>query len=105
MDNFGVVVYTKLPSGNWLLVKHGPLDTLTGRVQLMAFLSRDEGHTWEGGFMLDDRSCSYPFGSQSDDGTIDVSYERQRWVQPEILLAQFTEADVLASGASVPSVP
>ena len=89
-------VFMKLQSGNWLLVKHGPLDTLTGRVQLMAFLSRDEGHTWEGGLMLDDRSCSYPFGSQSADGTIYVSYERQRWVQPEILLARFTEADVLA---------
>ena len=89
-------VFMKLQSGNWLLVKHGPLDTLTGRVQLMAFLSRDEGHSWEGGLMLDDRSCSYPFGSQSADGTIHVSYERQRWVQPEILLARFTEADVLA---------
>ena len=46
--------------------------------------------------MLDERSCSYPFGFQSDDGTIYVSYERQRWVQPEILLARFTEEDVLA---------
>ncbi len=89
-------VFMKLRSGNWLLVKHGPIDTLTGRVQLMAYLSRDEGLTWEGGLMLDERSCSYPFGFQSDDGTIYVSYERQRWVQPEILLARFTEQDVLA---------
>lgn len=91
-------VFMKLQSGSWLLVKHGPLETLTGRVQLMTFLSRDEGSTWEGGLMLDDRSCSYPFGSQSADGTIYVSYERQRWVQPEILLARFTEEDVLAGG-------
>ena len=91
-------VFLRLQSGNWLLVKHGSIDTLTGRVQLMAFLSRDEGNTWEGGLMLDDRSCSYPFGSQSDDGTIYVSYERQRWLQPEILLARFTEEDVLAGG-------
>jgi hypothetical protein len=89
-------VFMKLRSANWLLVKHGPIDTLTGRVQLMAYLSRNEGTTWEGGLMLDDRSCSYPFGFQSDDGTIYVSYERQRWVQPEILLARFTEEDILA---------
>ncbi len=89
-------VFMKLRSDNWLLVKHGPIDALTGRVQLMAYLSQDEGTTWEGGLMLDDRSCSYPYGFQSDDGTIYVSYERQRWVQPEILLARFTEEDVLS---------
>jgi hypothetical protein len=89
-------VFMKLRSGNWLLVKHGPIDRRVGRRQLMAHLSRNEGKTWEGGLMLEDRTCSYPFGFQSDDGTIYVSYERERWLQPEILLARFTEEDVLA---------
>jgi len=75
------------------------MDQVTGRLQLMAFLSRNEGETWEGGLMLDDRDCSYPFGSQTTDGTIYVSYERQRWLQPEILLARFTEEDVAAGRA------
>ena len=89
-------VFMKLQSGNWLLVKHGPIDRRVGRRQLMAYLSRDEGKTWEGGLMLDDRTCSYPFGFQSSDGTIYVSYERERWLQPEILLARFREEDVAA---------
>ena len=72
------------------------IDQRVGRRQLMAHLSRDEWKTWEGGLMLDDRTCSYPFGFQSSDGTIYVSYERQRWLQPEILLARFSEEDVAA---------
>jgi hypothetical protein len=46
--------------------------------------------------MLDDRDCSYPFAYQSPDGVIYLSYERQRWCQPEILFARFTQNDVLA---------
>lgn len=86
----------KLRSGNRLLVKHGAMGQRVGRRQLMTHLSRDEGNTWEGGLMLDDRTCSYSFGFQSNDGTIYVSYERERWLQPEILLARFTDKDVLA---------
>ena len=99
-------VFMKLESGHWLLVKHGTLDWVsdhkepkspkTGRSHLMAYLSRDEGETWEGGLMLDERPCSYPFACQGDNGTIYVSYERSRWNQPEILMARFTEEDVLA---------
>lgn len=99
-------VFMKLHSGNWLLVKHGDMNWVSdleqargpqkGRSHLTAFISRDEGKTWEGGLMLDERLCSYPYGFQDGDGTIYVSYERNRWNQPEILMARFTEADVLA---------
>ncbi len=100
-------VFMKLCSGNWLLVKHGNLDAVSeareqkcpesvGRSHLTAFLSRDEGRTWEGGLLLDERDCSYPFGCQADDGTVYVSYERSRWNQPEILMARFREEDILA---------
>jgi len=100
-------VFMKLASGNWLLVKHGRLDWVSdakeekspqrGRSHLTAYLSRDEGKTWEGELLLDERECSYPYGFQACNGTIYVSYERSRWRQPEILFARFTEADVLAS--------
>ena len=46
--------------------------------------------------MLDEHPCSYPFGYQAENGTVYVSYERSRWNQPEILMARFTEEDVLA---------
>ena len=103
-------VFMKLNSGNWLLVKHGSLDWVSdvkqvkgpqvGRTHLTAYVSRNEGKTWEGGLLLDERRCSYPFGFQDEDGSIYVSYERNRWNQPEILMATFEEADVLA-GLSV----
>jgi hypothetical protein len=99
-------VFMKLESGHWLLVKHGNLEWVSdvqdarrqqiGRSHLTAFISRDEGKTWEGGLLLDERRCSYPFGFQAADGAITVSYERNRWNQPEILMARFKEADVLA---------
>lgn len=100
-------VFMKLRSGNWLLVKHGRLDAVSeareqkfpanvGRSHLTAFLSRDEGRTWDGGFLLEERPCSYPFGCQADDGTVYVSYERSRWNQPEVLMARFREEDVIA---------
>ena len=47
--------------------------------------------------LLDERKgVSYPSGFQADDGTIYVSYDRKRKEQAEMLLARFTEEDVLA---------
>jgi len=88
----------RLASGRILMVKHGDtMDTHDGRSKLKAFLSEDEGHTWVGGLMLDERKgVSYPDGVQAPDGTIYISYDRNRATDGEILLARFTEADVLA---------
>ena len=87
----------KLKSGNLLLVKHGKIDEDCGRRNLTAFLSRDDGKTWEGGLLLDERdNASYPDGDQAADGLIHVVYDHDRLGAQEILLASFTEADVLA---------
>jgi hypothetical protein len=87
----------KLNSGRLLLIKHGPIDIQTGREQLMAFLSDDDGQTWQGGLMLDERpNISYPDGCQSEDGIIGIVYDNQRTGAKEILAAFFTEEDVLA---------
>jgi hypothetical protein len=64
---------------------------------LTAWLSDDEGRTWQGGLMLDERKgISYPDGFQAPDGTIYISYDRNRATDGEILLARFTEDDILA---------
>jgi hypothetical protein len=56
-----------------------------------------DGKTWKGGLMLDEREgISYPDGFQAPDGTIYISYDRNRAADGEILLARFTEQDVLA---------
>ncbi len=90
----------RLKSGNLLMVKNGnrPLRVPAGgkRIELTAFLSRDDGQTWEGGLTLDARECSYPDGDQAADGTIHVIYDHDRRRTQQILLASFTEADVLA---------
>ena len=85
----------RLDSGKLLLVKHGPIETRTGRSHLAAYLSDDDGRTWTGGLMLDERSgVSYPDGVQAPDGTIYVIYDFQRVRDKLILMATFTEADV-----------
>ena len=87
----------RLASGRLLMVKHGDtMDTHKGRSKLKAFLSEDDGRTWTGGLMLDERGgVSYPDGFQAPGGTIYISYDRNRATDGEILLARFTEADVL----------
>lgn len=86
----------RLSSGRLLLIKHGPaIDAHEGRSQLTAWLSDDDGKTWQGGLMLDERKgISYPDGFQAPDGTIYISYDRNRSTDGEILLARFTEEDV-----------
>ncbi len=88
----------RLASGRLLFVKHGDrIDQHEGRVQLSAWLSEDDGKSWEGGLVLDDRKgVSYPDGFQAPDGTIYISYDRNRSTDGEILLARFTEEDILA---------
>jgi hypothetical protein len=97
----------RLYSGNLLLIKHGRqidyyVDGTTefkrykGRSHLTAFISTDDGKTWKGGLCLDDRSLvTYPDGIQAPDGMIYICYDRDRFAECEILLARFTESDVL----------
>jgi predicted neuraminidase len=88
----------RLASGNLLLVKNGPLtERLKKRSQMTAFVSDDEGQSWKGGLVIDERDgVSYPDGFQSPDGVIHIVHDRNRAVDREILMARFTEADVLA---------
>jgi hypothetical protein len=47
--------------------------------------------------MLDDRKgISYPDGFQAPDGTLYISYDRNRAKDGEILLARFNEDDIFA---------
>ncbi len=91
---------TRLVSGNLLLVKHGPMNKRTGRSHLMAFVSIDDGKTWGGGLMLDERGgISYPDGQQTADGMIWITYDYSRTGARHILMASFREQDVVAGEA------
>lgn len=95
----------RLASGRILLIKHGKtIDAHEGRSQLTAWLSADEGQTWQGGLMLDERKgISYPDGFQAPDGTLYISYDRNRSTDGEILLARFREDEVLAGNLTHPN--
>jgi len=87
----------RLSSGTLLLVKHGPIDKRTGRSHLTAFVSTDDGATWSGGLMLDERKgVSYPDGQQTEDGLIRIIYDFSRTGERHILMATFREDDVKA---------
>ena len=90
----------RLRSGALLLVKNGPLDREVGRSRMTAYLSRDDGATWRGGLVLDERDqVSYPDGGQTEDGAIFVAYDFERYGAREIYVARFTEEDVDAGKA------
>ncbi len=94
----------RLQSGRLLLIKHGDkIDAHEGRVKLSAWLFDDDGATWKGGLILDERKgVSYPDGVQAPDGTIYISWDRNRATDGEILMARFTEKDVLAGEFRAP---
>jgi hypothetical protein len=84
----------RLVSGNLLLVKHGPLDQRIDRSHLTAYVSKDDGKTWSGGILLDERAgVSYPDGEQTPDGLIRVIYDYNRRTDRNILMAVFREED------------
>ena len=86
----------RLSSGNLLLVKHGSIDIQTGRSHLMAFISKDDGHSWSKGLLLDERKgVSYPDGQQAEDGTIYITYDYNRTKEQMIFMTSFTEDDIL----------
>lgn len=92
----------RLLSGKLLLVTHNPPDQKT-RSHLIARLSEDDGKTWTGGLMLDERAgVSYPDGVQAPDGTVYIIYDHARTRDRQILMAVFTESDVQSGQWSSP---
>lgn len=93
-----------LKSGNLLLINH---IRFAGRNNLTAMISRDDGKTYEGYLLLDERSdVSYPDAVEGSDGFIYIVYDRERGAQyrpdydygyhaREILMAKVTEEDIL----------
>jgi hypothetical protein len=74
------------------------------RSHLSAFISEDDGATWKGSLLLDERNgISYPDGTQAPDGTIFISYDYNRDTNGQVFLARFTEADILAGRCITPS--
>ena len=94
----------KLPSGRVLLINH---HNFTGRNNLTAFLSEDDGQTFPYSLLLDERrGVSYPDAQLCEDGFLRIVYDYQRGCfktsmeevyacAREILVAKITETDIL----------
>jgi hypothetical protein len=95
----------RLASGKLLLVKHGQIAERADRSHLTAFLSDDDGKTWHGGLLLDERlKVSYPDAVQASDGTIYLIYDYDRYGDKDILMATFREEDVASGKTDSPTV-
>ncbi len=93
----------RLASGRLLLIKHSPPEENRRRSHLTAFLSDDDGKNWKGGLLLDERfGVSYPDAVETEDGMIYAIYDYDRAGERKILLAVFTEKDVLAGETVTP---
>jgi len=92
----------RLKSGALLMVRNN--DPSGKRTHMTAFLSDDDGASWNGGLLLDERESSYPDGVQAADGTIYIIYDHQRYTLNRkgeqgvgsVQMAVFEEADVRA---------
>lgn len=93
------VFVRRLTSGNLLMVKNGlPGEPGTGRRDMTAYISEDDGKTWPFALPLDTgrAGVSYPDGQQLSDGRIVVAYDFDRMGTRQILFASFREEDVVA---------
>ena len=104
----------RLKNGMLLLI-NTPSSKVGNRKSLVAFLSRDDGKTWEYSLVLDERhGTTYPDAVESDDGYIYMIYDCQRdnrqkvckenpmksEAVKEICLAKFTVDDVINGAIS-----
>ncbi|MBQ1456789.1 MAG: exo-alpha-sialidase, partial [Thermoguttaceae bacterium] len=89
--------FTRLKSGNVLLIKNGPLDVQTSRRDIIAYLSEDDGETFPYKLELDMRELpSYPNACQGTDGMIYAIHDYDRTGVGEEILDRFTEEDIKA---------
>lgn len=101
----------RLKSGRLLMINHfnfdqridlddimhqGNVKSWKGRSHLTAMLSEDDGKTWPYTLLLDERNeVSYPDAKEADDGYIYACYDWERVKKREILIARFTENDII----------
>lgn len=91
----------RLKSGRIILVYH---PEGKGRSDLTAWLSDDEGETFKGGLLLDERcETSYPDLTEDASGNIYVAYDYNRTKEKEMYLARITERDILAGSIQSPN--
>jgi hypothetical protein len=92
----------RLQSGRMLLVVN---NDPKARKNLTAMLSDDDGRTFPHRLLLDERTTSYPDGTETKNGSLYLIYDQQRYTRDaqQILFARITEADILAGKVVTPT--
>ena len=104
----------RLKSGRLLFIKHGYIYEDKGRLDMKAFLSDDDGKTWNGALDITaghpfyqeghktqdgvDRYFSYPDAAEGNNGNIYCIYDYSRTCHEAIFISIFTEDDILNKG-------
>ena len=82
----------RLNSGKVMLIYNNAED----RSMMTVAISEDNGSTWPYKTVIDERPLtSYPAASQSEDGTIFVAYDRDRYNDMDIHFLRFSENDII----------
>ncbi len=93
-----------LRSGKWLLAKNGYLDQMLFYMpdKLVAYLSEDEGNTWFGNLVIDERmDCSSPCVTDAGDGSLYIAYAYHPFMagKSEVYLARTSEIEINQAAA------
>jgi predicted neuraminidase len=99
----------RLQSGALLLISHRITQKMIDsqslwpvRSHLAAWISDDDGATWLGDLLIDERDAvSYPDATQSADGVIHVVYDRSRNATGEIIHVELTEHQIRDGRADI----
>ena len=87
------IYLSRTESGKLLMINH---KDFSGRNNLTAFLSEDEGVTWKT-LLLDERSgVSYPDVVEDSDGMFYIVYDYDRFKTGQMYMATVTEEDIIA---------
>ena len=85
----------RLKSGRLLLLNHHEYDRK--RCNLKAMLSEDDGKSWQGFLMIDERvGAAYPDATEDENGNIYIAHDYNRTEDKELYLSVITEEDILA---------
>jgi hypothetical protein len=92
----------RLLSGALLLISHRITSKMIDsqslwpvRSHLAAWVSDDDGQTWQGDLLIDEReNVSYPDVALAGDGTIHLVYDHTRNVTGDIVLVELTEQQI-----------
>lgn len=87
----------KLNSGRVMLIYNNAED----RSMMTVAISEDNGKSWPYKMVVDERPLtSYPAASQTADGTIYMTYDRDRYHDMDIHVLRFTEDEIISGDAS-----